>query len=264
MKKNNSRERNRNDNIKKIVAIILIIAMVGMTIFMTAGMAFADDEDNAEPDETEETEAAEESGEEAEQAEENLVTAEGAVLYCENTGEIVYEKNMEKSLNPLDITKLMTALLAIQNLSMDQEVTVSAAAVAQPGHSMGLQEGETVTVKDLIHGVLLCSGNDAAYAISEAVSGSAESFVDLMNATAANIGCENTWFANPMGIVDKNNYSTAYDMMQIAKVALSNPIISEASQKKDYVVKATNLSDERTIVNSMAEMMDSRPGIYAP
>ncbi len=190
------------------------------------------------------------------------INAEGAIVYCENTGEVVYSKNEKEKLNPLSITKLMTTLLAIQNLSLDQEVTISPDAVKQKGSSMGLKEGEIVTVRDLIYGALLCSGNDAAYALGEAVSGSMENFIGLMNTTAKNIGCKDTHFANVNGLPDKNHYSTAYDMLQITKIALTNDIIKEAAGTDEYDLKATNKNKERTIKSSMTEIKERFPGIY--
>lgn len=220
--------------IKKLISVLLAICIMGMsgrTVF-------------------------------ASKVEEPKIEAEGAIVYCENTGEIVYAKNEKEKLNPLSITKLMTVLLAIQNLSLEQEVTISKEAVNQQGASMGLKEGEVIEVRDLIYGALLCSGNDAAYALGEAVSGSVESFVDLMNTTAGNIGCKNTNFANPNGLPDENHYSTAYDMLQITKIALSNDIIKEAAGTDEYVLKATNKNNERTITSSMKEIRKKFPEIY--
>ena len=127
------------------------------------------------------------------------ITAGGAVTYCQNTGEVIYSKNMHTKYAPYSTTKMMTALLAVQNLPLDQEVTISERAVQEGEATMNLQAGEVVTVKDLIYGTLILSGNDAAWALAEAVSGDIETFVDLMNKTADNIGCEDTHFSNPIG-----------------------------------------------------------------
>ncbi len=156
------------------------------------------------------------------------ITAAGAMVYCQNTGEIVYSKNSQKKLEPFSVTKLMTVLLAVQNLPLDKEVTVSAKAASQKRGFHQRKEGEILTVEDLIYAALLPSGNDAAYALGEAVSGDMETFIALMNKTAKNIGCKKTHFTNPSGMQAKRHYTTASDMMEIVKVALSNDIIRKS------------------------------------
>lgn len=191
------------------------------------------------------------------------ITARGAIVYCQNTGEIVYSKNREKKLEPFSVTKLMTVLLAAQNLPLDQEVTVSAEAASQKESSMNLKEGEILTVKDLIYGCMLPSGNDAAYALGEAVSGDMDSFVKLMNKTADNIGCKNTSFSNPSGLQSRKNYTTAYDMMLITKMALSNDTVCKAAGSTKYTVAKTNKSKKRTLKTHLSFLSDAESGIYA-
>ncbi|MGF6375232.1 D-alanyl-D-alanine carboxypeptidase (penicillin-binding protein 5/6) [Clostridiales Family XIII bacterium PM5-7] len=191
------------------------------------------------------------------------ITAAGAIVYCENTGEIVYSKNMNQKLSPYSITKLMTVLLAVQNLPMDKEITISEEAASQKEASMNLKAGEVVTVKDLLYGAMLPSGNDAAYALGEAVSGSMSKFIKLMNKTASNIGCKNTNFVNANGMKAKKHYTTAYDMMQITKVALSNETIRKISGTKKYVVEETNKSKRRVLKSHLPSLSDENSGIYA-
>ena len=191
------------------------------------------------------------------------VTAGGAVVYCQNTGEIIFEEEMHTRFAPYSTTKVMTALLAVQNLPLDQEVTVSERAVEEGEATMDLQAGEVVTVKDLIYGTLILSGNDAAWALAEAVSGNVDDFVDLMNQTAENIGCENTHFENPNGMDDKDHYSTAYDMLQITKLALSNETIREAAGTTKYTMDATNLSDKRVMKTHVPLITKKNSGYYA-
>jgi len=191
------------------------------------------------------------------------VTAKGAVVYCENTGEVVYSHYMNRRLDPLSVTKLMTVMLAVQYLPLDREVTVSADAAAQGESTMGLVAGEKLTVRDLIYGALLPSGNDAAYALGEAVSGDMKSFLKLMNDTAENIGCENTHFANPNGLKVKNHYSTAYDIMQIARVAFSNSVVAKVAGTREYTVPATNKSGKRVLKSHVSFIENQSTGIYA-
>lgn len=190
------------------------------------------------------------------------VTAKGAIVYCQNTGEVVYSKNMNKQFAPYSVTKLMTVLLAVQNLPLDKEITVSEKAASQKEASMNLKAGEVLTVKDLIYGALLPSGNDAAYALGEAVSGNMKDFVKLMNKTAVNIGCENTNFKNPNGMKQKGHYTTAYDMMLITKTALANDVIRKAAGSTSYTVKKTNKSEERKLKTHISFLKDKDSGIY--
>lgn len=191
------------------------------------------------------------------------ITAEGAVVYCQNTGEIIYSKNRNEKLYPYSVTKMMTVLLAVQNLPLDKEVTVSKRAAQEGEATMNLKAGEKVTVKDLIYGTLVLSGNDAAWALGEAVSGDMKSFVKLMNKTAKNIGCENTHFTNPNGMHNDKHYTTAYDMLLITKVALSNETIRKAAGTAKYKMDATNKSEKRTMKTHVPFITDEKSGFYA-
>lgn len=191
------------------------------------------------------------------------ITAGSAVVYCQNTGEIIYSKNKNKVLYPYSVTKMMTVLLAVQNLPLDQEVTISERAAQEGEATMNLKAGEVVTVKDLIYGTLVLSGNDAAWALGEAVSGNMTKFVKLMNKTAKNIGCENTHFVNSNGMHDKKHYTTANDMLLITKLALSNETIRKAAGTKTYKMDATNKSEKRVMKTHVPFITDEKSGFYA-
>lgn len=236
----------RGDFLKKVIVILIIAGMVLGSVAMAVVYCFAD-------------EKAEASGEPE-------ITAEAAILYCENTGEIIYAKNAKTVMKPYSITKLLTALLAVRNLSPDQVVTVSATAAGQGGSSMELKEGEQLTVEELLYGTLVVSGNDAAYALAEAVSGSVSDFVDLMNKTAANIGCRNTKFANPSGLSNdiKKHYTTAEDFLQIAKLAFADDTVRKIAGASKHTVPATNKSEERELEEHTELLPDSgKNGIIA-
>lgn len=157
----------------------------------------------------------------------------------------------------------MTVMLAVQNLPMDKEVKISKVAAGQQGSTMGLKKGEVVTVKDLIYGAMLLSGNDAAYALAQEVSGSKAKFVKLMNKTARNIGCERTHFKNPTGLDADGHYTTAADMMLITKVALSNDAVRSAAGAKTYKMKKTNKSKARVLKTSNEFIKNEFSGVYA-
>ena len=202
-------------------------------------------------EESDEEEAEEEDVEEAPQPSngEPVIKGNGGLVYCRTTGEIVYAKNIDTKFSPYSITKLVTALLAVQRLSPDQEVTISAEAAAQGGATMNLVQGEVVTVEQLLYGTMILSGNDAAYALGEAVSGDMDSFIKLMNETVEGIGCKNTHFETPHGLINDLTlqYTTCKDMLEIAKVVFSNNRVKEIGGTKKYEMPATEYSDTRVM-----------------
>ena len=263
----------KRDLLKKILVILIIAGMVFASLATAVIYVYAEPESSEasatgsgeETGSGSDTEAEEEKTDKDDSAARPEIIAGSAVVYCENTGEIIYSKNEDSRMKPYSITKLLTALLAVQNLPMDQMVTVSAAAAGQGGSSMELKEGEQISVKDLLYGTLVVSGNDAAYALAEAVSGSAADFVKLMNKTAANIGCEDTHFSNPSGLSNdiKKHYTTADDFLKIAKLAFSDETVRTIAGTKKYTVKATNKSEERKLEEHTELISKASSGIVA-
>ena len=177
------------------------------------------------------------------------VEAKSAIILCGDTGEIIWEKNADEKMEPASMTKLMTALLAVENLKPDQEVEVTGEAAAMPETKIYLQTGEKITVEELLYGLLLESGNDAAIALAIATAGSVEDFAAMMNERAKEIGCTNTNFVNPSGLADENHYSTARDMVMIAKEALSNETVRKIAGTAEHTIPATNAYEERNLEN---------------
>jgi D-alanyl-D-alanine carboxypeptidase (penicillin-binding protein 5/6) len=151
------------------------------------------------------------------------VSARSAILIEQNSGRILYQKNAFEISKIASITKIMTAILAIESGKMDETVTVSDRAVRTEGSSIYLKPGEKIKLRDLVYGLMLRSGNDSAVAIAEHVGGSLEGFVFLMNQKAQEIGMSKTHFDNPHGLDDsKDHYSTAYDMAKLTRYAMMN------------------------------------------
>ena len=177
------------------------------------------------------------------------INSGAGIVYCRNIGEVIYSKDADVRYSPYSITKLLTALLAVQKLPLDRVITISEEAAAQEGSSMELKAGEEVTVEQLICGTLILSGNDAAYALAESASGSVDDFVALMNTTCANIGCKNTHFVNPNGLIDdvEQQYTTARDMLEIAKLVFANETVRKYAGMLSYDMPATNLSEAYTM-----------------
>ena len=154
------------------------------------------------------------------QAQAVSTSASSAILVDVDSGRVLYEQNADAKMRIASTTKILTALVAIREGDLNDVVTVSREAAYTEGSSMYLKVGEQLTLETLLYGLLLCSGNDAAVAIAEHISGSQEKFADLMNETARAIGMEHSSFANPNGLDDEKHYSTARDMARLACAAV--------------------------------------------
>lgn len=164
----------------------------------------------------------------AEETQQLDLKSEGAVLLDSETNAVLFEKNANERMYPASLTKIATAIYAIEKGNLDGIVTVSANAVRQDGTRVYLNEGEQVPLKKLIQGMLINSGNDAAVAIAEYMDGNVETFAENLNSYLKNeIGVTNTHFTNPNGLHDENHYTTAMDLALITNHALKNPIFAE-------------------------------------
>ena len=173
-----------------------------------------------------------------------------AILISADTGEVIFEKDADELRAPASTTKILTVLLALQNVTdLDQVVTVADYAVMLPDDSstMGLQAGEEIPFIDVLYGTILLSGNDGANVIAETVSGSVPAFVDLMNRTVAAYGCQNTHFANPHGLDDDYHYSTARELAIITREAMKNETFRKIVSTVEYQISRTNRQRARTI-----------------
>ncbi|MFP7493752.1 D-alanyl-D-alanine carboxypeptidase family protein [Terribacillus saccharophilus] len=162
------------------------------------------------------------------------VSADAAILMELSTGRVLYEKNASDPKRIASITKIMTAIIAVESGKMDEEVTVSKNAVYTEGSSIYLEQGEKLPLKDLVYGLMLRSGNDAAVAIAEHVGGSEEGFTHLMNEKAAWLGMQDSHFDNPHGLDTETHHSSAYDMAILTKYAMKNDTFRKISGAKTY------------------------------
>lgn len=162
------------------------------------------------------------------------VSASNAVLMEQSSGRVLFEKRAHEKRPIASITKIMTAIIAIESGKLDETVTVSKGAVYTIGSSIYLEQGEKIKLKDLVYGLMLRSGNDAAVAISEHVGGSIEGFAHLMNEKARWIGMTNSSFDNPHGLDSENHYSTAYDMALLMRYAMENGQFRKIVKDKSY------------------------------
>lgn len=163
------------------------------------------------------------------------VSANNAVLIEQSSGRILFSKKAHEKRSIASITKIMTAIIAIEQGDLDDTVTTSREAVWTEGSSIYLEEGEKILLEDLLYGLMLRSGNDAAVAISEHIAGSVEGFAYLMNEKARWIGMTNTHFDNPHGLESANHYSTAYDMALLLRYAMNNETFNKISNANSYL-----------------------------
>ena len=211
---------------------ILSPLVVFLICFSFAGTAFAVNDLSA-PDEV--TESAEESKKEENpvrkgNSEPILGAGETGILVDSVSGRVLFEKNSKERMYPASTTKIMTPLLAIEavergELSMDTQIEITAQMLENldiDGTSIALLEGEILTLENLLRGLMIASGNDAASAIATYVGGGTSSFVDMMNTRAAELGAEDTHFVNPHGLHDDDHYTTAADMAKIACEAMKH------------------------------------------
>lgn len=178
-----------------------------------------------------------------------LLNAHAAILIEEATGKIMYSKNSGVIMAPASTTKIMTAILCIEKGHLDQPVCISATAAAKEGSTMNLKKNEHISLRDLLYGLLLSSGNDAATAIAEAIAGSEYRFAQMMTAKARQLGLNHTRFINASGLPAVNHYTTAFDLARIARYALQNPIFAAIVQTKETVIPGPTPGETTTLVN---------------
>lgn len=171
--------------------------------------------------------------------------AKSAILIEASTGKIIYEKNSHEKLSPASMTKMMSMLIIMESiengiLNWDDMVTASENASKMGGSQILLETGEQMSVSDLFKGVAVASGNDAVVALAEAIAGAEQEFVNMMNERAKQLGLTDTVFKNPHGLDDANHYSSAYDMMIIAKeLSKHEKVFEYTSIYEDYLRKGT-------------------------
>ena len=224
--------------IKKIIKSIIVFFI--LNLIFSCNYSFANNEANLE------------------------IFSEAAVLIHKDTGKILYSKNAKQKMYPASTTKILTAILAIENYSLDEKLTASYEAVMSipSGYSnAAIQVGESLTVKELLEVFLVHSANEAGYILAENISGSFSNFADLMNKKATEIGCTNTHFTNPSGLHDEDHYTTAYDLSLIAQYCMNNQTFRNFVSMKSCTIAPTDKYEERYFRNTN-EMLNSKSQYY--
>lgn len=179
------------------------------------------------------------------------VYAKAAVVMDMDSGAVLYGKNMDEKLYPASITKLLTALIAVENSGFEDEVKFSVDSIAflkyDDAH-IGMRPGEIISMKDALHGLLLASANEVAYAIAENVGntldGGYNGFIQEMNDRSTELGCKNSHWTNANGLHNEDHYTTAYDMALIASEVSKHEELLNIMQTLNYTIGTTNLVDE--------------------
>lgn len=226
---------------------ILTITLVMITLFLS--VIYADDMDEGAPASS----VFEDLSVETYNSNDLNINARSAIVMDFDSGRVLFEKNAYQKRPMASTTKVMTAIVAIENGNLDDIVTVSRNAVSIHGSLMHLKAGETLTLRELLYGLLLCSGNDAAVAIAEHIGGTVEGFIEMMNNKAKEIGAFDTNFTTPHGLDETGHYSTAYDMALITRYALRIPVFNE-------IVKTTSIQMGNRYLQNTNEMLTSYPG----
>lgn len=199
-------------------------------------------------------------------ADEVSLNSEAAILVEVSTGRIIYEKNSTKQMYPASTTKILTAILVIENCDLTEIVTVRESALSNipSGYvTCNLQVGEELSVNDLLYALMIPSANDAAYVLAEHVAGSVNAFSTMMNDKARELGCTGTHFVNPNGIHDDSHYSTAYDLYIIANYAMKNEVFRKIVATTEYILPATNkYPNEDRVLQTTNELLNENSKNY--
>ena len=186
------------------------------------------------------------------------VSATAAVLMDADMGQVLYEKNGDRQMLIASTTKIMTALVVLEHAAPDDVITVTPDHMAE-GSSMYLKAGETVRVEELLYGLLLCSGNDAALALTECAGGLTP-FVALMNEKAAALGMAHTSFANPNGLDADGHYSTARDMAVLAAAAVENPTFRRICSSRSVTIGQRTMENHNRLLRQVEGCVGLKTG----
>ena len=197
------------------------------------------------------------------------IGAESAILLEANSGAVLYAKNIDEKLYPASVTKILTALIAVENSDMNDMVTFSNDAVHsidwREDANMGINVGDQITMEQCLYGLLVGSANEAAYAIAEHIcgEGNVEEFSNLMNSKAKELGCTNSNFVTPNGIHSENHYTSAHDLGLIAQAFFSNELLCKMSSTTSYQIPQTSTQQrEDMIVWAKSKLLPGKEYAY--
>lgn len=256
-KEYNLKSSNINGNGELKMKHKLISFFVLTIIFLQSTFSYANIEENEPVDANQITQ-------EIMQASSNIqdipsINSRAAIVIDRLTKKILFAKNESDVRKMASTTKIMTAIVVIESANLYDTVTVSKKAAATGGSNLGVKEGDKITICDLLYGLLLESGNDAAVALAEAVGGSVEGFAEMMNKKAKEIGLNNTNFVTPHGLDNEGHYTTAYELAILADYALNNKTFYNFVSTKNYTITINGAPKN---ISNTNELLGTLNGVY--
>ncbi|WP_432646018.1 D-alanyl-D-alanine carboxypeptidase family protein [Mitsuokella sp.] len=225
---------------KKITALLLASVLVLPLLFLQSAPALAEGEAGADAP---------------------AVKAEAAILIDADTGRVLWSKNGEERHYPASMTKMMTCLLGISLLPPDAKITISENAANTEDTPLHIAKGDVITAEELLRGMMMMSDNGAAVAIAEQIDGSTALFAERMNEKAAEIGMNDTHFANPNGLTDPNHYSTPHDMARLAQYGMKNPVFRDFVRQKERQISWLSPSGKTILAENTNELLGKYAGL---
>ena len=190
---------------------------------------------------------------------EPIIDSRAAIVYDRASGSVLFGKNENEKRKMASTTKIMTAIIVLENSKLDDIVTISSKSANTGGSRLGLHTDDKISVLNLLYGLLLCSGNDAAVALAEHTGGDIEGFANLMNKKCSELGLNNSHFVTPHGLDDDEHYTTAYELAKITDYALKNKTFVELVSTKNYTISINGYSKSLSNTNELLGVLD---GVY--
>ena len=239
--------------IKKIIILVLLLVMVN-NFFV-----YADDENELlnepiiEENDKKEIEAAASSNTKP------TINSRRYAIYDRLSGRCIYGKDENKQTAMASTTKIMTAIIVVENCKLEDVVTITAKAAGTGGSTLGINKNDKITVNDLLYGLMLRSGNDAAVALAIHTAGSLEEFANMMNQKAKQLNLKNTHFVTPHGLDNEEHYTTAYELAKITDYALKNKTIAKIVATKSTTIYINEMPRQ---INNTNELLGNVEGVY--
>lgn len=238
---------------KRIIPIFMFFIFISMFVYVS----FADDIDNETIDVSTELNSFTDTS--AETIKEPDVNSRACVVIDRKTNSVLFGKNENSKKKMASTTKIMTATIIIEKCNLTDTIEISKKAAGTGGSRLGLKTGDKITVLDLLYGLMLRSGNDAAVALAEYAGGDINGFAELMNAKALELGLTNTHFETPHGLDSNEHYTTAYELALLSNYALNNPTFAKIVGTKNYTITINGSPKDLSNTN---ELLGNMEGVY--
>ena len=249
-----------NNIMKKKIKLILISVLTLLTVLSSTIVIFVSEKQNYVILQTSKQNVANNEGNENSNKIDNPeLNARIALIYDRASGRIIYEKNGNKQTPMASTTKILTSIVILENADLKETVTIGSKAAGTGGSRLGLKKNDKITVNDLLYGLMLRSGNDAAVALALHVGGSIEGFADMMNKKAEELGLTNSHFVVPHGLDNEGHYTTAYELAKMADYALNIPKFKEIVSSKSATIY---INGYPKAINNTNNLLGSVSGVY--